>query len=201
MLAYWLDLLLPNGIERVLVNTHHLPERVRQFVAQSRWHERVTLVHEKRLLGTAGTVLKNRDFFQGKTFLLAHADNLTRFDVRDFITRHARRPAGTLITMMTFRTDAPQTCGIVEQDARGVLIKFHEKTANPPGDLANAAVYIIEPEVLDFLSGLNKKVIDFSTEIIPAFLGRICTWENTDYHRDIGTPESLQLAEIEFSGD
>jgi len=201
LLSYWLDLLLPNGIERVLVNTHYLPEMVRHFVAQSRWHERITLVHEEHLLGTAGTVLKNRDFFQGKTFLLAHADNLTRFDVQDFVKRHQLRPAGTLITMMTFRTDTPRACGIVEEDARGVVTRFHEKVATPPSDLANAAVYILEPAVLDFLSGLNKVFIDFSTEVIPAFLGRICTWENTGYHRDIGTPESLQQAEKEFSGE
>src|SRR3972149_4241777 len=33
LLGYWLELLLGGGIERVLVNTHHLPEPVRMFVA------------------------------------------------------------------------------------------------------------------------------------------------------------------------
>jgi len=200
LLGYWLELLLGGGIERVLVNTHHLPETVRHFVAESPWHERVTLVHEEHLLGTGGTVLKNRVFFQGQAFLVAHADNLTRFDVQAFIRRHERRPAGTLITMMTFRTDAPQTCGIVEEDGRGVVTAFHEKVPNPLGDRANAAVYIFEPEVVDFLEGLGKEVIDLSTEVISAFLGRIYTFLNSDYHRDIGTSESLQQAEMEFSG-
>jgi mannose-1-phosphate guanylyltransferase len=200
LLGYWLDLLLPGGIERVLVNTHYLPEAVRQYVAKSPWRERVALVHEERLLGTGGTVLRNRDFFQGKAFLVAHADNLTRFDVQALIRRHERRPEGVLITMMTFRTDAPQTCGIVEEDGRGVVIAFHEKVANPPGNRANAAVYIFEPAVVDFLASRRKEVIDLSTEVIPAFLGRICTFHNSEYHRDIGTPESLQRAELEFSG-
>ncbi len=200
LLGYWLELLLGGGIERVLVNTHHLPETVRHFVAESPWRERITLVHEDRLLGTGGTVLKNRDFFQGRAFLVAHSDNLTRFDVQAFIRRHQQRPAGTLITMITFRTDTPQTCGIVEEDPRGVVTAFHEKVANPPGERANAAVYIFEPGVVEFLAGLGKEVIDLSTEVMLAFLGRICTFHNSDYHRDIGTPESLQQAELEFSG-
>ena len=53
---------------------------------------------------------------------------------------------------------------------------------------------------MDFLEGLGKEVIDLSTEVMPAFLGRICTFHDSDYHRDIGTPESLHQAELEFSG-
>jgi mannose-1-phosphate guanylyltransferase len=198
LLAYWLDLLLASGIERVLVNTHHLPEAVRRFVAELPWRERITLVHEEGLLGTGGTILRNRRFFGRKAFMVAHADNITRFDVDAFIRRHECRPSETLITMMTFRTDSPETCGIVEEDARGVVTAFHEKILNPPGDRANAAVYIFEPEVVEFLEGLGKEVIDLSTEVIPAFLGRICTFLNGDYHRDVGTLESLRLAEAEF---
>jgi mannose-1-phosphate guanylyltransferase len=198
LLEYWLDLLLPAGIDEVLINTHYLPEPVRRYVAASRWRERISLVHEDALLGTGGTVLANRAFFRGEAFLVAHADNLTRFDVGAFLRRHARRPAGMLLTMMTFRTDAPQSCGIVEEDARGVVTAFHEKVPDPPGDHANAAVYVLEPEVVTFLQRLGKPVVDLSTEVIPAFLGRICTFHNAGYHRDIGCLESLRKAEAEF---
>src|SRR4029079_9169288 len=112
--------------------------------------------------GTGGTVLRNAQFFGPGAFLDAHADNLTRFDVGAFIERHATRPAGCAITMMTFDTDAPQTCGIVEEDAQGRVRAFHEKVARPPGNRANGAVYIFEPEVLAYLRGLGKPFIDLS---------------------------------------
>jgi mannose-1-phosphate guanylyltransferase len=198
LLAYWLDLLLPGGIECVLVNTHYLPEPVRQFVAQSSWRDRIDLVHEPVLLGTGGTVLANRGYFGSAPFLIAHADNLTRFDVAAFVARHASRPAGAQITMMTFETDAPQSCGIVEEDERGLVVAFHEKVPNPPGTRANAAVYIFEPSVIDFLASLGKPVIDLSTEVLPHFLGRMATFHNLGYHRDIGTLASLAAAEREY---
>ena len=198
LLGYWLDLLLPAGIERILLNTHYLPEKVREFVSASPWKDWISIVHEDVLLGTGGTVLKNREFFGNQPFLVAHADNLTQFDPAAFITRHRKRPSQVEITMMTFETDAPQTCGIVEEDANGVVTAFHEKVADPPSNNANAAVYIFEPGVLDFLAELGRETIDLSTEVIPNYLGRICTFHNHGYHRDIGNPESLQLAEREF---
>jgi len=200
LLAYWLDLLFAEGIEQALINTHHLPEAVRDFVSSSPWHKRVTLVHENYLLGTAGTILKNRSFFEEEPFMVAHADNLTLFDVDSFIERHEGRPQNVLITMMTYRTDMPRACGIVEEDDSGVVTAFHEKVPNPPGNKANAAVYVFEPEIINFLAGLNKEFIDLSTEVIPHFVGRICTFHNSTYHRDIGTPESLRQAEAEFAG-
>ena len=69
---------------------------------------------------------------------------------------------------------------------------------NPPGCLANGAVYILSPLVLDFLVSLGKEVIDFSTEVLPHFMGRINTFHNEIYHRDIGTLESLLVAQREY---
>jgi mannose-1-phosphate guanylyltransferase len=199
LLDYWLDLLFTGGFSSAVVNTHYFAERVRAHVAASSWKDRITLVHEDSLLGTGGTVLRNRAHFEDAAFLVAHADNLTRFDARAFRERHARRPPGAAITMMTFETDAPRASGIVVEDAAGVVTEFHEKVANPPGNHANAAVYIFEPSVLDFLAALGGPVIDLSTEVLPHYLGRICTFHNADYHRDIGTLESLRKAELEYA--
>ena len=198
LLEYWLDPLFEGGIERVLVNTHYLPEAVCQFVADCKWREKMSLVHENMLLGTGGTILRNRQFFGGNAFLVAHADNLTQFDVKAFMERHRNRPKDVEITMMTFATDSPRSCGIVEEDERGVVIAFHEKAPSPPGNTANAAVYIFEPAVVAFLESSGREVIDLSTEVIPHFMGRIITFHNSDYHRDIGTLESLRQAQVEF---
>jgi mannose-1-phosphate guanylyltransferase len=199
LLGYWLDLLLADrGIEQVLVNTHYLPDAVRRYVISSPWSAHVQLVHEEQLLGTGGTVLKNRDFVAGEAFLVGHADNLTRFKPAEFMAAHANRPAGVDLTMMTFDTDAPQTCGIVALDARGVVQAFHEKQQNPPGHRANAAVYIFEPVVVDYIASLGQEVCDISAEVLPHFLGKMQAFHNSDYHRDIGNLESLALAQREY---
>jgi len=199
LLDYWLELLFTAGVERVLINTHWLAEQVDAYVNASRWASKIDLVHEADLLGTGGTVLANRQWFEGRPFLLAHADNLTDFDVAGLIDAHRTRPSGHLMTMLAFRTDDPRSCGILELDGRSTVVAFHEKVENPPGNLANGAAYILEPEVIAAIAGLGNPVVDLSTEIIPMFMGRILCVETNGYHRDIGTVESLRRACAEFS--
>lgn len=199
-LEYWLRALSDAdaaGGADIVVNTHYLPELVREYLAHSPWAGSVRLVHEAELRGTGGTLLAN-PFPSGGPVMLVHADNLCGADLRAFMTAHANRAPGTVMTMMSFRTDAPKTCGILDLDARGVVRAFHEKVADPPGNLANAAVYIVEPEVTAFIAGLGRPVVDFSTEVIPHFLGRIQSWENGVYHRDIGNVGSFLAAQQEF---
>lgn len=197
-MEYWLRLLAAGGVERVLINTHYLAQQVRNFIVRSDFASYVTLVHEAVLLGTAGTLLCNRDFFGGEPVILIHGDNLSLFDMRAFTRLFVERPMGVEITMMTFETDAPETCGIVQLDPLGIVRDFSEKSSNPKGNLANGAVYIVSSVVVDFLAGLDKEIIDFSTEVLPHFIGRINTFHNDIYHRDIGTPESLATAQGEF---
>lgn len=199
LLGLWLDRLFAgNAVEHAVVNTHYLAEQVEAFVAASPWRDRVTLVHEEELLGTGGTLLNVRQHLGTGAVLMAHADNLTDIDIAAFQRAHARRPRAALMTMALFETDSPQSCGIVECDGEGLVTAFHEKVADPPGRLANAAVYILEPEVIEFAAGLGKRVVDFSTEIIPRLAGRIYTFPIEGYHRDIGSPEALALANREW---
>src|SRR4030081_262341 len=81
LLAYWLELLFGAGIERVLINTHWLAGQVGAYVKKARRGSRVDFVHEKEVLGTGGTVLANREWFQGRPFMPAQMDKLSSWNV------------------------------------------------------------------------------------------------------------------------
>lgn len=199
LLDIWLELLLSTGgIERVLINTHYLADAVRTYLHASTWKERVDLVQEPQLLGTGGTVLANRTYFGSEAFLVAHADNLTDFNPKDLVARHLARPSGIEITLLAFRTDTPHSCGILELANDGRVVAFHEKVAHPPGNLASAAVYVFEPNVVEAIAALSRPIVDLSTEILPKFMNRILAVEHPGYHRDIGTLESLRIAEADM---
>ena len=199
LLEYWLEKLEQENID-TLINTHYLSPAVMSYLAEHPHQNKITAVYEDELLGTGGTLVNNKEFFGNDSILLVHADNLSRFSLPDFMRAHQNRPKDCELTMMTFITDQPESCGILELDQNGVVIKMHEKVKNPPGNLANAAVYILEPSVLKFLVQMNQRVIDFSTEVIPKFLGKIYTFENKEYHRDIGSMESYEAANRDFQG-
>lgn len=198
LLGYWLEMLVDAGIQPILINLHYFADFVLDYLNSVDFSKKISTVYEHSLLGTAGTLRKNRDFFGNEPVMVIHADNLSKFNVDSFMRSHYKRPIGCEITMMTFMTTSPESCGIVEIDARGVVQAFHEKVDSPPSNLANGAVYIIEPCVFDYLEGLDRNFIDFSTDVIPNFIGRINTFENDVYHRDIGTVESYEAACREY---
>jgi mannose-1-phosphate guanylyltransferase len=198
LLSYWLQILFDAGVDDIIVNLHHHANIVRQFVERGPHAQKIKLAFEEELLGTAGTLLHHKAYFNAGPVLVAHADNLSQFSFEKFKLAHDSRPSSAALTMMTFVTHAPEQCGVVELNRAGIVVRFHEKVRNPPTNLANAAVYIVEPEVTAFLETLGKKVIDFSTEVLPHFIGRIYTYHNDIYHRDIGTLASLLQAQIDY---
>ena len=195
LLEYWLKTLYSSDVCEVLVNLHHHFEIVQGFLNRPRFKIWVSSVYEETLLGTAGTLRANKDFFHECSTLLVHADNWCQFDFVDFLNFHRKqRPEYCSITMMTFESSTPETCGIVETDAEGVVFAFYEKSDNPPGNLANGAVYLLEPEVLKWIEE-NPETRDFSKEVLPHFMGSIATWHNHEIHRDIGALAMLRLAQ------
>ncbi len=198
LIDFWLKMFENNQIESVLVNLHYLPDIVQDHILKGSYASKVTFVKEQKLLGTAGTLLANQAFFKEDSMMLVHADNLSLFDLDAFIDAHENRPKDCEITMMTFETDTPQSCGIVRTDELGVVQQFYEKVKNPPGNQANGAVFIIEPSVIGFMNKMSSEPVDFCADVLPCFMGKIMTFKNRAYHRDIGTVESYEQAIKDF---
>jgi mannose-1-phosphate guanylyltransferase len=194
LLNIWLQRLSAAGAGPFLINTHYLASKVADFVQSSPYSAVVSLVNEPELLGTAGTLIENLSFFGDGDGMLLHADNYCLADLSAFQEAHRNRPAHCLMTMMTFRTQTPSSCGIIELDQHGVVVGFHEKVSNPPGNLANGAIYILSGELMQWLRTLTPRPKDFSTEIIGRLKGRIYTYETAAVFLDIGTPQSYALA-------
>lgn len=200
LLEIWLRQLSDFGVTEFFINTHHLSHRVQAFIQNSKWKNNVILYHEPELLGTLGTLISLREHFSENDFIVAHADNLCACNWQAFLLSHQNRPENCLMTMMLFETRAPQQCGIVELDTKGRVVKMHEKVIDPPGNLANAAIFLMSKKLIETLPAQSERVLEISTDLIPNLLGQIFSWKCDGYNRDIGTPESYRRAQSEFPG-
>ena len=194
LLGIWLERLTSAGFGPFLINTHYLADQVEAYIESSQFRDKVELVNEPQLLGTAGTLLANLDFFNGSDGLVIHADNYCLSDFNAFQEAHFKRPKECLMTMMTFRSSTPSSCGIIELNERGIVTAFHEKVDKPPSNLANGAVYILSKELLFLLGSSFYGVTDFSTEVINRIVGKIYSYETKEVFLDIGTPKSYEQA-------
>ncbi len=195
LLAYWLSMLEDIGCDEVIINTHYLKDQVEAFI--NSWKSEsmnIKLSYEKELLGTAGTLIKNIDFFKNSTGLLIHADNLTDEDLSKFLVAHQSKPNYCLLTMLTFKTDNPAQCGIVQKNEQNVVTNFFEKSKGSHGNHANGALYAFDKDFIEYIKNLPSGTTDFSTQIIPELMGRIFSWTTERCYIDIGTHSSLTKA-------
>lgn len=201
LMDYWFALLKTGpSVKTCWVNLNYLRATVDSYLDATAptLPFPIQRLHEKELLGTAGTLRTViPELTSTSDLLLVHADNLSWFNLNAFYSAHASRPEGCEITMLTFFTDSPQSCGIVAVDSKNIIRGFYEKIADPPTRLANGAVFLLSPKALGEIANLAN-AFDFSRDVIPQFIGRAQIWHNSEYHRDIGTVSSLQVAQREF---
>ncbi len=195
LLDIWLDALDRAGVDEVLVNLHYLPDVVRDHVAARTGSPAVRLVFEAELLGSAGTLLANRDWVAGEElFLACNADNLTDFDLRDLIDAH--RAGGTIATLTAFHSQNPSAGGVLEADADGRVTAFTEKPERPASDLVNAGMYAFRPAVLDEIT--QAPPVDIGYHLLPSLVGKARVVPVDGFFLDIGTPEAYRRAREEW---
>lgn len=198
LLDIWLDALAKAGVDDVLVNTHHFAAAVEEHVARRSAPPAVRLTFEPTLLGSAGTLMANREFVAGEQMFLAiNVDNLTDFDLGVLIDAH--RAGADIATLTLFHAARPWECGIVDLAADGRVVGFVEKPAHPRSDLANAGMYAFGPSVLDEIPAHSP--CDIGYDLLPRLVGRAraITLESC-YFADIGTPAALERAQREWDG-
>jgi mannose-1-phosphate guanylyltransferase len=191
LLDIWCEALLAAGVTRLLINLHYKSDLVQQHILNSEFAQNVETIFEPQLLGTAGTLNANKQFFEGQDGILLHVDNYCEADIKHLISAHIDRPPVCDLTMLAFRTPTPHTCGILEVDEQNILKQMYEKSHDDHGNLANAAFYILSKKLIAELGDET----DFSNEVIPKYFGRALVVETSETFIDIGTPETYALAQ------
>lgn len=195
LLELWLRECERAGVEAVLVNTHHLAECVSEFAAARRGVP-IELAYEPTLLGSAGTIAANWSFVDGdESFLVVYADNLTTFPLAELTAFHARH--AQIASVALFRSPNPSACGVVEMREDGLITGFWEKPANPPGNLANAGLYVFRREVRPYLPA--ELPADVGRSLMPALVGRAMGLPIRGYFIDIGTLENYYSAQADYA--
>lgn len=195
LLDIWLETFDRVGVDEVLLNLHHLPDVVRRYLASRPGAPLVRTVFEPELLGSAGTLVANRQWVDGEEFFLAcNADNLTDFDLSSLI--HAQRQHGPVATLGVFHSERPSAGGVVELDETGTITGFTEKPSEPVTDLVNAGIYAFRPGVF---AELNEKCpCDIGYDLLPKLVGRARAVLIEGYFKDIGTVQSYRQAQKEW---
>tara|TARA_Y100000590_G_scaffold464995_1_gene635923 strand:- start:239 stop:937 length:699 start_codon:yes stop_codon:yes gene_type:complete len=189
LLDLWINKLQKLGIERLMINTHHLSDLVIKHIENNFKKSSITLYNEKKLLGTNQTFIRNIKFFNNNDAMILHTDNYCKSNLKKFYSAHFSRPSNCQITMLVFKTEDFKNSGIVEIDNKNIVTNYFQKNNKKYGNLANGAIFLISPSVFEEITNLHYNSIDFCADVVPFFLNRIFVVETKKLFVDIGTPE------------
>jgi mannose-1-phosphate guanylyltransferase len=198
LLARQFSYLAQTGVERVVVNAHHLAEQIVHFV-RSRSHPiEVEVSVEPALLGTAGGVRAALSRFdEGSPIIVIYGDTIVDAPLQTLLVNHVSAAADGTIAVNWLEDTSGK--GVVEVDEDGVIIDFIEKPKEPRPGLANAGVYVIEPELMKLVP--ENCFCDFAIDLFPHALraGLLLRAQViTVAADDIGTPDALARAQAAF---
>jgi mannose-1-phosphate guanylyltransferase/phosphomannomutase len=187
VLHHVLDTLARHKIRDVVMNVHAQPELVRAYCGDgSKWGLNIVYSHERKLLGTAGSLKKVAKHFTDSRILILSGDGHHDVNLTAFQRFHAARRS--FATMVTKRVDARFEYGVALANKRGRINGFLEKPylGSFFSNQANTGIYLFEPGVLRLLP---RGFYDYGHDLWPKLLRLkkpIYSWEWKGYWCDIG---------------
>lgn len=191
--------LVKGGFNQHIITTGYLSDRLIKRIADGgEYGASIVYSFEAEPAGTAGAVKKVSQFLDS-TFLVASGDVLADVDIGALFEYHKRK--GAMATMALTKVDDPSDFGIVGLDKEDRIIKFIEKPKKEEvfSNLINAGIYVLEPEVLDYIP--ENIMYDFSKQVFPALLKDGCAVYGkaiSGVWRDIGKPQDLLQASLDI---
>lgn len=100
------------------------------------------------------------------------------------------------MTILVHESSHPHDSDILKVDDTGRVMKFVSKKEDHTGagNLSNAGLFIIEPELFDFM---DEEIFNFETYLFPKLLNagkHLNAYETDEPFYDMGTPERLERA-------
>jgi mannose-1-phosphate guanylyltransferase len=194
VMEHIIEKLASQGFKEIIITTNIKTTEIEDYFGDgSKWGVDFKLVHEKEPLGTAGSV-KNAVHHLDDTFVVIQGDIISDIDIHELYLKH--KDNDCMVTMALMEVEDVSHFGIAETDNDGCIVRFKEKPNEQEtfSNLANAGIYVLEPEVLDMIP---LALYDFSRDLFPKMLHenkRICGCTIHNFWRDVGKPEDYLAA-------
>lgn len=189
--------LIGAGCEALVINTHHLHERIDDFIAQRSDAIEVQIRHEPTILGTGGAIKNVEDFWDDRPFMVINADVFSTIDLKQVYAYHCAH--GHPITLALYDEPAINTVAL---DADGFVTGFGDgagSAISPPAtQLTFTGIQVLDPEILEYIPAATffssieafKKMMAAGKKV-KAYVPPNAFWN------DIGTPERYRQTVME----
>ncbi|MDQ1329832.1 MAG: hypothetical protein QG578_94 [Thermodesulfobacteriota bacterium] len=192
-----LDIIIRNleaaGCESIIINTHHLHNKIDAFLNSRQYSIPVKTLYEPVILGTGGAIKNAGAFWNNRPFIVINSDIYTDIDLSKVYRFHLDHDHTATLVLTDYEEFNNVLVG--KDDS---IIGFGNRCADslPPANqenirrLAFTGIQVLDPEILDFIPANSfSNSIDVFRQMISAgkkihaFMPEKHSWN------DLGTPE------------
>ncbi|MGC9150316.1 MAG: nucleotidyltransferase family protein [Microbacter sp.] len=198
--------LIKAGFNEIIINVHHFPDQIIQFVHQhDDFNIRIAFSDERnQLLDTGGAIKKAAWFFDDQLpFLIHNVDVVSDIDLKAFYDEHSARHADALLLVNQRTThrhlwfdESGQLKAWSNDTTKAFKSSFDEVDLTRCQPLAFGGIHIMSPSLLEEMSQWEPtfSIIDFY--LSTAKHRRIVGYPNNNMTWfDVGTIDKLKTAE------
>jgi NDP-sugar pyrophosphorylase family protein/aminoglycoside/choline kinase family phosphotransferase len=199
--------LIDSGCKAIIVNTHHLHQKIDSYLARKKYPVPVTTRHEPDILGTGGAIKNVADFWDNTPFMVINSDIVTNIDFKSvygFHLNHSHPVTLVLHNDPEFNTVALNRDGFIQDfDERFTITAPCDSAINgsKPFEfeeykrLTFTGIQVLNPELLELIpDNVFFSIIDCYKKLLSQNK-KICAYiTKSHYWKDLGTPERYRLA-------
>jgi len=198
LIDYILGNLSNSGVDTVIMAVYYMAESLVRYLGPTKYDVGILYSREQRPLGTGGTIKHAMDMLNKEKFMVMNGDLLTDIDLKQLVKYHEEK--GGMATIALTTVEDPTKYGSVEINKEGRIIRFVEKPEHgkAPSNLINAGIYILEPEIFDYIP--DGKKVRIETEIFPQLVEeeQLYGFKTNEFWMDIGEPPDYLRANAEI---
>lgn len=210
MLGRVIKKLKENGFDNIVVNVHHFPEQIKEYLADNEFGVKITVSDESgKLLDTGGGILKASEWLgiDDEPFLIHNVDILSDADLGDLMECHKKN--GNDVTMLVSDRESSRKLFFDNDGLLKGWVNKKDGSVKPEGigispewkERAFSGIHVMSPSVFDKMKGYSESgsfpVMDFLLASLDVL--RIGSRDQSGLKIiDIGKPATLSQANENF---
>ncbi len=166
ILDWTVKALSESGVDTVILAVNYMAEAIVRHMGVSKYGVSIIYSREERPLGTGGPIKRAENIIgREEPFLAMNGDVICEVDYKAMVERHVE--AGAVATLALVEVERPERFGVVQLDDEGRIVRFVEKPRpeTAPSRLVNAGIYVLSPEVFDYIP--ESRPVSIEREVFP----------------------------------
>jgi NDP-sugar pyrophosphorylase family protein len=201
LLEHTLNLLSSQGIQDIIVNVHHLPEKIIEYFGDGTdFGVHLQFSIEEEILGTAGGLKKAQSFLEKETFMVMNSDVLADINLDGVLKFHEQKKS--CLTLVVRQDAEPEKYSPIELADDGRVTRFVDASIKHSSTTTQRVMFtgvqIMEPEIFSRIPA--NKFCGTTEDVFPTMIEDelpVYGYLHKNYWIDMGTRETYIQAQAD----